>query len=656
MHIGDLYKKKLLTALPLVIWKKRRSFCSTSDGFPKGAEQMNVLNPDDMQPVSSSEIRKFLTSNNLSFTEGFTCYVTTCPRHSKRKVRLSELDKLYINTKTGYFVCKSCNRSGSWADFQENTEKLIELINQKKRLMPECLGSLPSEETGDDARKASDFYRNSLPISGLFSDQCLHLKHGLGIENLSNETLEHYGVKVTETGSGLVFPVFSSSGQVIGVKSSSMVVAQVEGLEKKRLISRTIPRVDYNGLFGWNLINSSQDDIILTSSEFDAMAIYQETGCPAVALPKGISILPQKILPHLEQFQKIIIWFGADVKAWDAARQFARKLVEKRCSLIRPDENHPNALTALQRKLSLRSILKTAKPVQHKSIVSFRNLRKDVYAQLAESEQVAGVKWQRYPHLNNLLKGHRRGELTVFTGPTGSGKTTFISDYSLDLCMQGVNTLWGSFEINNVRLLKTMVTQFAQMNLSKNLDKFDEVADRFEQLPMYFMTFHGQENIKRVIETMSHAVYVHDITHVIVDNLQFMIGVDDMKSVDRFYRQDQVISSFRKFVTHMNCHVTLVIHPRKERDSEDLTVSSIFGSAKVSQEADNILILQDKRLTTLRGRKYVQVAKNRFDGELGVMLLKFDKDTLSFAMKGVKEGNSQKNKVKQYSSSDDDDV
>lgn len=50
------------------------------------------------------------------------------------------------------------------------------------RLMSECLGSLPSEETGDDARKASDFYRNSLPISSLFSDQCLHLKHGLGIE------------------------------------------------------------------------------------------------------------------------------------------------------------------------------------------------------------------------------------------------------------------------------------------------------------------------------------------------------------------------------------------------------------------------------------------------------------------------------------------
>lgn len=34
---------------------------------------------------------------------------------------------------------------------------------------------------------------------------------------------------------------------------------------------------------------------------------------------------------------------------------------------------------------------------------------------------------------------------------------------------------------------------------------------------------------------------------------------------------------------------------------------SIFGGAKASQEADNVLILQDKRLHSLRGRKYIQV-------------------------------------------------
>ena len=61
---------------------------------------------------------------------------------------------------------------------------------------------------------------------------------------------------------------------------------------------------------------------------------------------------------------------------------------------------------------------------------------------------------------------------------------------------------------------------------------------------------------------MSHAVYIYDISHVIVDNLQFMMGALD-SGIDRFIKQDQIISDFRKFATNMNCHVTLVIHPRK---------------------------------------------------------------------------------------------
>lgn len=64
--------------------------------------------------------------------------------------------------------------------------------------------------------------------------------------------------------------------------------------------------------------------------------------------------------------------------------------------------------------------------------------------------------------------------------------------------MQGVNTLWGSFEINNVRLAKIMLTQFATQRLEENLEQYDFWADKFEELPLYFMTFHGQQNIKYV--------------------------------------------------------------------------------------------------------------------------------------------------------------
>lgn len=51
------------------------------------------------------------------------------------------------------------------------------------------------------------------------------------------------------------------------------------------------------------------------------------------------------------------------------------------------------------------------------------------------------LQWSRYPKLSQILKGHRRGELTVFTGGTGTGKTTLLSELSLDLCIQGVRNV-----------------------------------------------------------------------------------------------------------------------------------------------------------------------------------------------------------------------
>lgn len=54
---------------------------------------------------------------------------------------------------------------------------------------------------------------------------------------------------------------------------------------------------------------------------------------------------------------------------------------------------------------------------------------------------------------------------------------------------------------------------------------------------------------------------MHDIAHVVVDNVQFMLGLGE--EGDRYLRQDAVIAAFRTFATARHCHVTLVMHPRK---------------------------------------------------------------------------------------------
>nr|BAN20714.1 pom1 [Riptortus pedestris] len=386
------------------------------------------------------------------------------------------------------------------------------------------------------------------------------------------------------------------------------------------------------------VINSRQKkSALIVAKLLDFLALVSEPlEHDIICLPHGQQNLPQELLPLLEQYDNLILWFDNDSVSWGNAKMFTKKLSEGRCSLIRPLENQPAPYICLKNGYNIPTIVKSAQPVSHASIVTFANLREDVLTELYNSDKVSGVKWERFPALNGILKGHRRGELSILTGPTGSGKTTFMSEYSLDLACSSVTTLWGSFEIRNQRLAKTMMTQMFCAPLEKNLNKFNEWADKFERLPIYFMTFHGQQPLNTVMEAVEHATYVHDVAHVIIDNVQFMLGISSSEAgfLDRFSRQDALIASFRNFATTCNCHVTLVIHPRKERDGEQLTPNSIFGGAKAAQEADNVLIIQHKMShASLKLRKYLQVAKNRFSGDLGIMPLEFDKEALSFRTK-----------------------
>lgn len=81
----------------------------------------------------------------------------------------------------------------------------------------------------------------------------------------------------------------------------------------------------------------------------------------------------------------------------------------------------------------------------------------------------------------------------------------------------------------------------------------------------------------------------------------------------------------RKLATDLDVHVCLVVHPKKVDDDTQLTAGSIFGSAKISQEADNVMILQ--KSADIPNYRMLQVIKNRFDGEVGQAGLAFNKQT-----------------------------
>ncbi|KAM8836878.1 twinkle mtDNA helicase isoform 1-T2 [Spinachia spinachia] len=583
-----------------------------------------------VSPITITDIKHYLRFKEISFHDGYSCLHTPSifVEPSARRDNFS----LFVDKTTGQFLCKDTLVEGSWEDLQD----CLEVMQKEEQdcLSPHVLLGYPEsveeqEEMERELREVQRIWSSSVPFSDLAEEEAQLVKTMFQITKVSNATLRRFGVRLFKPTKSLVFPWFG--GPESSLKGVKLLSAQSTNTDKVTYKEATVPRCNsYYNLFGLPQVGRMDAEVVLTGHELDTLAVSQATGLPSVALPRGVSCLPPILLPYLEQFKRVTLWLGGDIRSWEASKIFSRKLGLRRCSLVRPGEYQPCPVEALAQGKNFGHIIKSSIPAAHKSIVSFKQLREDVYGELVNTEQVAGVKWGRFPELNRILKGHRKGELTVFTGPTGSGKTTFISEVALDLCMQGVNTLWGSFEINNVRLAKIMLTQFAMQRLEENLEQYDFWADKFEELPLYFMTFHGQQNIKTVLETMQHAVYLYDINHVIIDNLQFMMGQENL-SVDKLAVQDHIIGAFRKFATNSSCHVTLVIHPRKEEDDRELQTASIFGSAKASQEADNVLILQEKKLLTCAGHRYLQVTKNRFDGDVGIFPLDFIKSSLTFS-------------------------
>jgi len=581
-----------------------------------------------------NNMKTFLRKKGLTYKESHPCLVLSLPRYTFGHDLATEWAKLeenlcsvYINKITGSFVCPELARTGSWQQlemlltawqYNRNSKKGAPL--QKYPEISKLELRLPS--------MLSTMFERCVPVEELSAVQFKELlsnfkqlKRDFNIQHFSK-----FGVRVNAELTEMFFPVKYITGEVVGLRRLKV--------EDNCLVEDSLPSSTGVSVlpFMHNLDTAQSNkttQCVLVGSVLDSVVLSARTHLTVICLAEWTS-LPPDMLAYLDQFQSIIIWLGSGVQGVETAKSYAKKIDESLCRVV--TNEWPSALQAVRKKMDVEEILDTARSTHHEYITSFDSLRHDVFLEFLNTTEMEGVKWKRFEHLNSTLKGFRRGEMTVFTGRTGSGKTTFMSEYSLDLCMQGVNTLWGSFEVKNVRLVKMMLRQFGLVNLEENLEAFDEVAEKFSKLPLHFTTFHGTQEIENVLDAMSHAVYVHDIAHVIIDNIQFMIGSAG-NAQDRYTKQDQCIEKFRKFATLHNVHVTLVIHPRKDMEDK-LTVYSIFGGGKATQEADNVLLLQEEESEgSFMKRKSLEVAKNRYAGDLGVMPLFFTKPVLSFSKK-----------------------
>lgn len=589
--------------------------------------------------LQGDEVSLYLSERAINHRRTSThAIVEICPFCHDTKFIPDNHYKLYISRDSGAFYCHRCGANGSWFSFRtrlSHGDGAVKQFDSVSSFLPSSAlqlapaiqthpASVPSQTIHEDQHKWStnlkkDSFRPVLDY--------LYRERGL-----SEKTLNHFGVGAHEmkveagglwrTDLCMTFPMYDLAGNVVRHKIRSI---------RTKSGMRLMPKGGAWGFFGLASVPSHVQKIVLTEGELDAMSVWQATGYPAISLPNGASSLPVDLLPMLERFHRIILWMDSDSAGDAGARQFARKLGLSRVDVVVPSGGPDDCKDAndwLRQKGDLKSMIDSATTLPHDGVIRFDDLRESVYDHLKNKGLRRGVQSQSLPKLNKLLKGHRPGELTILSGHTGIGKTTLLTQLSLDYCLQGVPTMWGSFEIGNVKLAADMLTQLAgalgeRGDLLKNYDMW---SDRLSELPLLFMKYQGSCSMDMIMDTMEYSNYVHDCGHYVLDNLQFMTygqGKSGSRGgrTDRFEVMDDALGKLRTFCSKADAHVSLVVHPRKENDNELIQLASVFGSAKATQEADNVIVLQRAK----DGIAQLDVKKNRYDGTVGSVKLSFDR-------------------------------
>lgn len=572
--------------------------------------------------LQPNEVEGYLRGKGCVFQlRNGECVVQKCIWCHDDKGKRENQYKLTVNTTGGHWQCFRCGNKGSWYDLKKRLGDIPDINSMKGHRH----ANKPVPRL-----KVEDYQKTVIKEE---QEANCKVYAWLQARGINRETAKTYRVgeatydfpddngKYTQKETCITFPwtKISESGE------KTCIRIKARSIRDKSCITIR-PAGGEWGLFGGHLISPELKQLVLTEGEPDAMAVYQVTGFVACSLPNGARSLPPELLPMLEQFDQIYLWMDADREGQNNIRRFAEKLGLRRTKIVRPlvesGDIPKDANDALKAKIDFTHWIEKADVLENPDIVVFADFRDEVKSEILNKDAVRGIPCLSLPSYNNYMRGFRLGEMSIYTGPTGSGKTTILSQLSLDFALRGVVTLWGSFEIKNPRLSKKMLCQYARRNLEEFPEEFDQWADSFEKLPMFFMNFFGSTPVERIFDTMDYAYYTHDVSHFVLDNLQFMTS-GQARGNEIFDIQDQAIKKFRDFASSRNVHVSLVIHPRKsDSDDRPLGMNDIFGTGKAMQETDNIIIIQSQG-----EQRYLDFKKNRFSGDLGKIPYWFDKET-----------------------------
>ena len=182
----------------------------------------------------------------------------------------------------------------------------------------------------------------------------------------------------------------------------------------------------------------------------------------------------------------------------------------------------------------------------------------------------------------------RKGEVTILTGSSGSGKTTFLSQVLLNL-MDYTNVLVASREMKPVLQIAKMIQQTGLSN--PTTQGIEEFCDKYKD-KLWLFNAQGTTTENDLVASLNYGKHILNVDVFVIDSL---MKVDSIAE-DDYGSQKKFINKISCIARDLNIHVFIVAHTKKLSDDTVIPdASHILGSSHIRNLTDNILCLHRRK-------------------------------------------------------------
>ena len=237
-----------------------------------------------------------------------------------------------------------------------------------------------------------------------------------------------------------------------------------------------------------------------------------------------------------------------------------------------------------------------------------------------------------------LFGGFNRGELNIFAGGSGSGKSLFLANMGVNWALQGFNVLYLTFELseNLVSMrVDSMTTGVPTREIFKNIDDIEmkvriigKKSGAFQV--KYMPTGKNANDIRSYIKEYEIKTG-KKIDVLLIDYLDLMMPIAVKISAENLFVKDKYVSEeLRNLAMELNTiFVTASQLNRSSVEEIEFDHSHISGGISKINTADNLFGIFTSRAMRERGRYQLQLMKTRSSSGVGTKIdLDFDVDSL----------------------------